>query len=142
MTHIDEITERVIASAIDIHRSLGPGMFEMVYQRLLAHELERKGVPVQRQLLLPVEYGGLRVAEAYRIDLLVNDEVVVEVKSLEKLAPIHTQQILTYLRLSHKKMGLILNFGAPTLREGIKRVVNGYTDISSSPLRVNRPPAA
>lgn len=123
---LDEVTGAVIDAAILIHRRLGPGVFESVYETVLASRLERRGLHVDRQRLVGLTFDGIRFDRAFRIDLLVDDRVIVEVKSLDQLAPTHRKQLLTYLRLMDLRVGLILNFGAATMKEGITRVVNEY----------------
>jgi len=115
----------VVEAAIVVHRALGPGLFESVYEIALAHEIGRRGVGVARQVPIPVEYFGLTFQEGFRADLLVGSIVVVEIKSLEALAPVHHKQIHTYLRLSGRRLGYLLNFGAALMKDGIVRVVNG-----------------
>jgi iron complex transport system substrate-binding protein len=113
---------------------LGPGLLESVYQRLLAQELLNRGLSVERQKPIRLEYKGVRFDEGFRVDLLVNGMVVVELKSIEKIADVHLKQILTYIRLLNLPVGLLLNFGAPLMRDGIHRVVNNFRP--SAPLRL------
>ena len=136
---LDDVTEAIVSSAIRIHRDLGPGMLESVYEELLARALVRRGLRVDRQRRIGFEYDGIVFADGFRVDLLVDDRVVVEIKSVERLAPVHAKQLLTYLRLAGVQVGLLLNFGAPTLREGIRRLVLGLPPSASPRLRVNRP---
>jgi GxxExxY protein len=112
-----------IDSALQVHRALGPGLLESAYEHCLAHELSRRGVKVQRQLGLPVVYEGERLDAGYRLDLVVDGSVIVEVKSLDGLAPIHDAQVLTYLKLSGLRIGLLINFNVVLLKQGIKRLV-------------------
>ncbi len=118
------VTEIVIAKAIEIHRLLGPGLFEKTYEECLAYELRREGLAVEQQKHLPLIYRDVKLSDGYRVDLLVNDAVMVELKTVEVITALHASQILTYLRLSDKRVGLILNFNSVTLRSGIRRVVN------------------
>jgi len=134
----DDITEAVIAASITIHRELGPGLLESVYVLVLAASLQRRGFRVQRELPVTVAYDDMQFEDAFRADLLVDGCVVVEVKSVEKLAHVHTKQLLTYLRLLNLRVGLLLNFGAATMRQGLKRVVNDLDPTTSPALRVNR----
>ena len=134
----DDITEAVIAASITIHRELGPGLLESVYVLVLAASLQRRGFRVQRELPVTVAYDDMQFEDAFRADLLVDGCVVVEVKSVEKLAHVHTKQLLTYLRLLNLRVGLLLNFGAATMRQGLKRVVNDLDPATSPALRVNR----
>jgi iron complex transport system substrate-binding protein len=117
---------------------LGPGLLESVYESLLTAMLERRGLKVQRQVLVEFDFDGIHFAEGLRLDLLVEGLVVVELKSVERLAPVHPKQLLTYLRLLNLPIGLLVNFGAPTFKEGVKRVVNRHTNFASSRLRVNQ----
>ena len=120
---INEITESIIGTAIEVHRAIGPGLLESAYTQCLCRELTLRNLPFTRELPLPVVYKGLRLDCAYRLDLLVADAVVVEVKAVECLIPVHTAQLLTYLRLGAWKAGLLLNFNVPLLRDGIVRRV-------------------
>jgi iron complex transport system substrate-binding protein len=144
MMSIDEVTGEIVDAALDIHRRLGPGLMESVYEAVLAHELRRRGLAVRRQVAVRFEYEGMTFDEGFRVDLLVADSVVVELKSVEHASPVHAKQVLTYLRLLDQPVGLLINFGAPTLRDGLKRIVNNYTPAtptSAAPrLRVNRRP--
>lgn len=127
----NHITEKVIGAAIEVHRHLGPGLLESAYEECLCYELSRLGLRFQRQVHLPVEYKGVHLDCAYRLDLLIEDDVILEVKAVEELLPIHQAQLLTYLRASHKKVGLLINFNVPLLKDGLKRVIN--TPLCESP---------
>lgn len=118
------LTGRVIEAAIAVHRKLGPGLLHSAYRRCLAHELRQAGMKVQEELSLPLVYGTLQIANAFVIDLLVNDTVIVEIKCVRALAPVHTSQLLTYLRLTQRKVGLLINFHVPVLKQGLRRVLN------------------
>lgn len=123
----NRITASVIDAAIEVHRVLGgPGLLESIYEDALAHEFELRNIPFKRQLQIPVLYKGISVRDALRLDLLVADLVIVEVKATENLLKVHSAQLLTYLRLSQHKLGLVLNFGQPLMRDGISRVVNNF----------------
>ncbi|MDD5206604.1 MAG: GxxExxY protein [Desulfobacterales bacterium] len=139
MKELDEITGAVIDAGVRIHQGLGPGLLESVYETVLARELERRGFHVERQKPVSFDYDGMRFDEGFRVDLLVEGCVVVELKSVEKLAPVHGKQLLTYLRLMNLRVGLLLNFGAATLKEGLHRVVNNLKPSASPRLRVNQP---
>ncbi|HEX2887492.1 GxxExxY protein [Vineibacter terrae] len=119
----DLFTDRIIGLAIDVHRALGPGLLESAYEACLCRELELAGIHFKRQMPLPIGYKGLRVEEAYRLDIVVDARLILDVKAVEKLAPIHEAQRLTYLKLSGLKIGLLLNFNAPMLKEGIRRLI-------------------
>jgi GxxExxY protein len=138
MPHLDDITEAIIDAAIQIHRDLGPGLLESVYEAVLARALEKRGWHVDRQLAVRFEYDGLVFEEGFRIDLLVEHQVLVELKSVERLAPVHGKKLLTYLRLTNKRVGLLINFGEHLLKDGLRRVVNELDPSASPRLRVNQ----
>jgi iron complex transport system substrate-binding protein len=140
MRELDDITGELVDAALEVHRKLGPGLLESVYETVLAHTLERRGLAVARQVVVQVEYGGLVFAEGFRVDIVVEDRVIAEVKSVARLLPVHTKQILTYLRLMDLRVGFVLNFGGATMREGLKRVVNELCPSASPRLRVNQAP--
>jgi GxxExxY protein len=117
------LTEAIIGAAIEVHRALGPGLLESAYEACLAHELLSRGIMVQRQLSLPIVYKGQLVEVGYRIDMLVDDRVVVELKAVDKLIPIHEAQLMTHLRLSGKRVGLLINFNVRRLTAGVQRIV-------------------
>ncbi len=121
---LNEISGQIVDAAMKVHTALGPGLLESAYEGCLAFELLSRGVPVVRQAELPVVYCGHRIDVGYRIDLLVADLVIVEIKAVEKLVPIHDAQLLTYLKLSDKRVGLLLNFNVIRIKDGIKRLVN------------------
>ncbi|MDZ4159388.1 MAG: GxxExxY protein [Anaerolineaceae bacterium] len=135
---IDEITGIVVDAAYKVHTGLGPGLLESVYEGVLARELEKRGFFVERQKTISFESDGIRFDEGLRVDLFVENIVVVELKSVEKFAPVHAKQVLTYLRLLHLPVGLLINFGSPTLKEGLQRIVNNYQPSAASRLRVNQ----
>ena len=119
----DSLTESVIGLAIEVHRTLGPGLLESAYQECLCYELKAKGIAFGRQVALPVVYKSVKLDCGYRMDLVVDDRLVVELKTVEKILPIHEAQLLTYLRLSGIRTGLLLNFNTAVLKNGIKRMV-------------------
>jgi GxxExxY protein len=123
MNERDPLTQVILGAAIEVHRVLGPGLLESVYERCLAHELDIRGVENQRQVPLPVIYKGIHLEEGYRIDILVARKVVVEIKAVDAIAPVHEAQLLTYLRLSDLHVGSLLNFQVALMKEGIKRMV-------------------
>ena len=125
---LNGITRGIIAAAIEVHRHLGPGLLESSYQECVCHELRGMGLSFAREVHLPLSYKGLTLECSYRIDLLVEDAVLVEFKSVEHLLPIHSAQLLTYLKASHKQIGLLINFNVLLLKNGIKRVVNQYNE--------------
>ena len=121
---VNKTTESVIGAAIEVHRHLGPGLLESAYEECLCEELSLRKIPFKRQVALPVIYKTKKLEIGYRIDILVNDEVVVELKAVDAIQPIHEAQVLTYMRLSGRQVGLILNFNVPVLKNGIKRLVH------------------
>jgi GxxExxY protein len=120
----NEITEKIIGASIEVHRALGPGLLESTYEACLYYELEQKGLWVSKQVPLPVVYKEVELEIGYRLDLLVENRVIVELKSVNELLPIHTAQLLTYLKLSEHRLGLLINFNVSKLTDGIKRIVN------------------
>jgi GxxExxY protein len=129
----NEIAKQILDAAFVVHTSLGPGLLESVYEVVLAYELKKKGLTPERQKPMPILYDNIRFDEAFRSDLIVNGKVIVELKSVEALLPVHAKQLLTQLRLSGLKLGLLINFGAAHLKNGIKRVINGQLDAEDPP---------
>ena len=123
---LSELSGAVIGAAIEVHRELGPGLLESAYELALERELGLRKVSVQRQVAVPLEYKGIELGDGFRLDLLVDDALVVEVKAVDRLQPIHDTQLLTYLKLANKRLGLLINFNERTLKEGVKRVANGF----------------
>jgi GxxExxY protein len=126
MFHINQLTHEVIGAAIEVHRKLGPGLLESAYRKCLCRELLLKNIRFEYERLLPLEYKGIRLECGYRVDIVVDGLVAVEVKSVEALAPIHDAQILTYLRLGGWRVGLLINFNVEVLKNGIHRKILGY----------------
>ena len=123
---LDELTERILAAAFEVHTRLGPGLLESAYEACLAHELSRRGFRVERQKELPVRYGEILVDAGYRMDLLIDGLVIIEIKSVQSFAPVHLAQLMTYLKLAGLRAGILLNFNVVHLRSGgIKRLLNG-----------------
>lgn len=120
----DRLAAVVVDTCVKIHTTLGPGLFESVYERILAYELEQNGYRVIRQAPVPITYNGIFFDEGFRADLLVNDQLIVELKSIEKLLPVHKKQVLTYLRLTGLRLGLLVNFGEELMKMGIHRIIN------------------
>jgi GxxExxY protein len=120
----NELSNQVIGAAIEVHRHLGPGMLEAVYRDCLAHELHTRGLGVEKEVVLPVRYKDLELLSGYRADLVVHKLVIVELKAVESLAPVFTAQLLSYLRMSGLRLGLLINFNTVQLKDGVKRVVN------------------
>jgi len=128
----ENVTERIIQAALKVHTALGAGLLESTYTACFLHELTICGLQFQHQVRLPVIYEGKQLDAGYRIDFLVENRVIVELKAVEKLLPLHTAQVITYLKLSGRRVGLLINFNVPHLRNGIRRVVNGYGDEEAS----------
>ena len=124
----NELSKVILDAAFKVHTKTGPGLLETVYEVTLAHELRKQGIKVERQVPIPIRYDELVFEEGFRADLLVDDKVIVELKSVEKLIRVHGKQVLTQLRLSNRKLGLLINFGEVHLKNGIERVVNGLPD--------------
>lgn len=129
---INELTREVIGLAMRVHSALGPGLFETVYETVLAGKLEEAGYSVRRQVAVDIEFEGTYFPNAFKIDLFVDERLILEIKSIAALQPVHTKQLLTYLRLRNLPVGLILNFGGATMAEGIARVVNKHKDSANS----------
>jgi len=138
LKELDEITGAIVDSSVKIHMELGPGLLESVYEVVLARAIEKQGFQVERQKAIRFKYDGIVFDEGFRTDLIVESRVIVELKSVEKLAPVHSKQLLTYLRLMNLPVGLLINFGAATLKEGLHRIVNKLPSSASPRLRVNQ----
>jgi len=121
---INELSSKIIGAAIEVHKKLGPGLLESVYEECICHELSLRGILLERQKPLPVVYKGKKLDCGYRLDIVVEKAIIVELKSCEKIEPIHRAQVLTYLKLSGLNLGLLLNFNTPVMRDGIVRIVN------------------
>jgi GxxExxY protein len=133
---IDAISGDVVDVALRLHRDLGPGLLESVYEAVLAARLVNMEYAVARQRSIDIDFEGVRIAGAFKMDLLVDERLVVEIKSVERLQPVHAKQLLTYLRLTRQPVGLLINFGGATLKEGVRRLVNNHQpSASSAPLR-------
>jgi len=124
----NEIATAIVNAAFKIHKTLGPGLFESVYEAALEFELRKRGLRVTQQVGLPVQYEEVKLELGFRIDLIVDEKVIVEIKSVEVLAPVHKKQLLTYLRLTNLRLGLLINFNVELIRDGIQRVINGFLD--------------
>ena len=121
---LNEMTGRVIGAAIEVHKVLGPGLLESIYEECLSYELEARKIPHERQKEIPIDYKGVKLGCGYRIDLLVEEKIILEIKSCESILPIHEAQLLTYLKMKQCKLGFILNWNVPRMKDGIKRMVN------------------
>lgn len=123
---LNKITETIIGSAINVHRALGPGLLESAYESCLIYDLGQAGLKVEQQKPIPVVYRNVKLECGYRLDLMVENEVVVEIKSVEKLLPIHKAQLMSYLKLADCRVGLLINFNVEVLKDGLQRIVNGF----------------
>jgi GxxExxY protein len=129
----DQLTERIIGACIEVHRELGPGLLESAYEACVCHELGLARLAFERQKPLPVSYKGVELDCGYQMDVVVENRVILELKTVEELLPIHHAQLLTYLKLSELPLGLLINFNVPILKHGLKRVVNKFPEFSASP---------
>jgi len=134
---VEELASIVVDTAFAIHKGIGPGLLESVYEAVLAQQLRDKGLVVERQKPVPIQFDGVSLDEGFRLDLLVEGQLIVELKSVEKMHPVHPKQVLTYLRMMQLPLGLLINFGSPLLKDGLKRVVNNHENFASSRLRVH-----
>ena len=123
MENLNELTYKIIGCAYKVHSTLGPGLLESTYEHCLAQELALKGIPFERQIGLPLIYQNIRIEAGYRLDLIVENQVILELKSVDQIAPVHKAQLLTYLKLSGKRIGLLINFNVADLKEGIHRMI-------------------
>lgn len=135
--NIEELSSVVVDTAFHLHKELGPGLLESVYEAVLAHNLRRRGLTVERQKPISFTYQGITFDEGFRADLMVNGSLIVELKSVEKLTAVHFKQLLTYLRLLNLPLGLLINFGGATFKEGVRRIVNDHKNITGSTLLIN-----
>ena len=138
MRDLEELARLAVDCGLRIHKELGPGLLESVYEAVMAASLSRLGLVIDRQKPIDFEFDGMAFREGFRADLLVDGRLIIELKSIERLMPVHGKQLLTYLRLAKQPLGLLMNFGGETFREGVKRVVNNHVDFASSRLRVNQ----
>ena len=126
MSTPENLSYQVIGCIIEVYKTLGPGLLEIVYEKALIHELELKGISVATQVEVNINYKGVDISNGLRLDLLVNDSIIIELKSVEEVKPVHYKQLLSYLRLTNKQIGLLVNFNVDDIMSGIKRVVNNY----------------
>lgn len=124
MQPLNDLSYQIIGCAMEVYKSLGPGLLETAYEKALVHELTLSGIPVQSQVAVAVSYKGVNIGEGLRLDLLVDDRIIVELKSVEEIKPVHYKQLLTYLKLMDKRLGLLINFNVTDIMQGIKRVAN------------------
>lgn len=137
-SNVEELSAIIVDCAYKLHVEVGPGLLESVYEVVLAKMLEERGLSVKRQVPVPIHLMGMKFDEGFRADILVENVLLIEPKSVEHLAPVHSKQVLTYLRLLNRLLGLLINFGAATFKDGCKRIVNNHTALASSRLRVNQ----
>lgn len=126
MEKINNITSSIIAVCIDVHNELGPGLFESVYEEILAYKFQKSGLIIQRQVAIPVFYEEVKMDVGFRADFIIENDVILEIKSIEAIHPVHKKQLLTYLRLANKQIGLLINFNEEILKTGITRLINKY----------------
>ena len=135
---VEEIAAIAVDCGLKVHQGLGPGMLESAYEAIMSAVLISRGLIVERQKIIPIRFNDLIVDDGFRADLVVEGKLLIELKSVERLAPVHGKQVLTYLRFMDLPVGLLMNFGAATFREGLRRIVNQHVDTGSSRLRINR----
>jgi GxxExxY protein len=135
---IEELARVAIDCGLVVHKRLGPGLLETAYEKILAHKMSVRGLSVKTQVLMPIEIDGVIIDQGFRADILVEDKLLIEVKSVERLAPVHSRQVLTYLRFMDLPLGLLMNFSGMTFREGLKRVVNNHRDSTGSKLEIHQ----
>lgn len=140
MRTVDELATIAVDVGLRLHKDLGPGLLESVYEQILAAKLESIGLMVDRQKPININYENVKIENAFRADLLINRKLLIEIKSVEQIIPVHAKQVLTYLRLMNLPLGLLMNFGAATFREGIRRLANNHDDFASSRLGANQIP--
>ena len=128
MNEMDQIAKQIVDAAYRVHSKMGPGLLESAYEACMAHELTKRGFKVERQKPRPVLYDDLEIEVGYRLDILVDDKVIIELKAVEQLAPIHQAQLMTYLRLSGKTLGFLINFNVPLIKQGIRRIANNFQE--------------
>ena len=135
---VEDVAAIAVDCGLKVHQGLGPGLLESAYEAVLANVIAKRGLSVERQKIIPIYFDDLIVDDGFRADLLIDGKLLIELKSIERLAPVHGKQVLTYLRFLNLPVGLLMNFGAPTFREGLRRIVNQHVNTSASPLRVNK----
>lgn len=128
MKTLNELSYKVIGCALEVYKTLGPGLLETAYEKALLHELNLRGIPAKSQVKIEMDYKGVNLGEGLRLDLLVDDKLIIELKSVDELKPVHYKQLQTYLKLTHRKLGLLINFNVNDLMDGVRRVINGYDE--------------
>jgi GxxExxY protein len=142
MPDVEELSAIVVDVGFKLHRDLGPGLLENAYELILVQKLISLGLEVDRQMPIHIQYDGLKIENAFRVDLLVSKQLLIEIKSTEQTLPVHSKQVITYLRLMNLSLGLLINFGTPTFKDGVRRLVNNHQNFASSRLRANQNIAA
>jgi GxxExxY protein len=135
---VEEVASVAVDCGLQVHRQLGPGLLEGAYERVLAHRLANQGLTVETQVIVPITVDGIVIDQGFRADMIVERKLLIELKSVERLTPLHAKQVLTYLRLLDFPVGLLMNFSGNTFREGLKRIVNGHVDIRNSTLGIHQ----
>lgn len=135
---IEEIASVVVDCGLKLHINMGPGLLESAYEIMLAHSIEKKGLKVERQKIVPIEYDGLIIEQGFRADLIIEQKVLIELKSVERLMPVHHMQVFTYLRLLDLRLGFLMNFSSEKFKHGLVRIVNDHTDTKGSKLRLHQ----
>jgi GxxExxY protein len=135
---IEEVGRIALNCGLSVHRQLGPGMLESAYETVMAHVLERSGLSVERQRVIPITFDGLEIERGFRADIIIENVVLLELKAVPQTLPVHTKQVLTYLRFIDMRLGYVMNFGCETFREGVRRIVNKHEASSSSTLRIHQ----
>ncbi len=136
--HVEEVASLAVDCGLQVHKDLGPGLLESAYETVLAHLFEKKGLFVERQVIVPIQYEGLIIDQGFRADLIVEKSLVIELKSVERIVPVHAKQLLTYLRFLNMPVGLLMNFSAEKFTDGLRRIVNNHSDTTGSKLRMHR----
>jgi GxxExxY protein len=136
--HVEEIASIAVDCGLKLHKDVGPGLLESAYENMLAYLLERRGLRVERQVMIPIKYEGLSIEQGFRADLIVDKKLLIELKSVERLLPIHRMQVVTYLRFLNLSVGLLMNFSSEQFKTGLMRVVNNHADIKGSTLRMHQ----
>jgi GxxExxY protein len=139
---LNRLTNQIIGAATEVHRHLGPGLLESAYEECLCYELNERSIQFERQVPVPVSYKKLKLSCSYRLDLLVEERVIVEVKAIDQILPVHPAQLLTYLKATNKQVGLLINFQVPLLKQGIKRIANNYVEAAVAQLDASAPSAS
>lgn len=136
--NVEEIAAIAVDCGLAMHRKMGPGLLESAYETVLAHMLERRGMSVARQVMVPITFDGLFIDQGFRADIIVDGRLLIELKSIERLAPVHSKQVLTYLRFLDLPLGLLMNFSCELFKDGLRRIVNNHRETASSTLEIHK----